>query len=146
MNIDDYKSGGSLISRRHGEQIATKLTEAKAREIYNRKALGKRARDNARLLSKDALAEKFDLHPKSVWRIACGKRGTKPYAGRTMDDVRLIREAIAERDRLLAVAAEHTSDRIAADYGVSKSLVDGIFEGRIWSRVTVDEYNTSCAG
>lgn len=141
MNLEDYKSGGSLISRRYGEQVATKLTEAKAKEIYRRKALAKSARDNARLLSMDALADKFDLHPESVRRIARGQRGAKPYAGRTMDDVRLIREAIAERDKLLALAAEHTSERIAVDYGVSKSLVDGIFEGSKWSRVTAGEYN-----
>ena len=141
MTLADYNSGGSLISRRHGEQIATKLTEAKAREIYKRKALAKSARDNARLLSMDALADKFDMHPESVRRIARGHRGFRVHLDRTMDDVRLIREAIAERDRLLAVAAEHTSERIASDYGVSKSMVDGIFEGRKWSRVTVDEYN-----
>lgn len=135
MNAQDYQSGGALISMPYGEQKATKLTEAEALEIYQRKAFAKSVRDEARRLSMPALADKFGLHRETIRRLASDKCVSKPYRDRTMGDVELIRQAIAERDRLLALAAQHTSPRIAADFGVSVSMVDGIYEGRKWVRL-----------
>ena len=111
---------------------ATKLTEAQAIEIYQRKALSKTIRDQARELSTYRLAEKFDLNRETIRRLSNGMRGDRHHPRRTPEDAALIRDAMAERDRLLAIAKQHTSNKIAADYGVSRTLVDRIFEGSSW--------------
>lgn len=106
-------------------------------EIYQRKTLCKTVRDQARELSTYRLAEKFDINRETVRRLANGMRGDRTHPRRSPEDAALIRDAMAERDRLLAIASQHTSLKIAADYGVSRTLVDRIYEGSVWVRLNI---------
>lgn len=135
MTWDEYITGGALIVARHGEQIATKLTEADVREIIRRRTLGRQYMDEAESLSNTNLAEKFGMHKNSIDRIASGKHISKPYRGRTMADVNLIRNAADERRRLRYLASEHSRAKVADDYGISGSLVDKIMAGTAWVRL-----------
>lgn len=135
MQISEYRNGGALIIARHGEQLATKLTEAQAKEILARIELRKELQAQAAKLSNPQLADKFGLNHKSVSRILNSQRGTKPYSHMSVDDYALIRQCAAERDRLKSKAALHSDKVLAAEYGVSASLICQIGMGTRWVRL-----------
>lgn len=137
MQLADYQNGGAYIAARHGEQCATKLTEAQASEIYRRRMLAREYIAEARKLSNPALAEKCEITEKAVSRIIAGHRwktgsGKSRYAGMTRELADLLRQAAKERDRLKSLAAPHSIRRLADEFGVSESLVDQIGMGRRW--------------
>ena len=128
MNLEDFRNGGAHITAAHGERIATKLTAVQATEILRRCELRRSLIGEALLLSNPALAEKFELHPKSINRIISGARNNK-HSG-------LILSCVGERNRLRALASLHSAPVMAAEFGVSESLIFQIGVGMRWVRLT----------
>ena len=136
MTRDEYNNGGAYIVARHGEQCATRLTAKKSGEILARIEKRRELTRQARELSNPSLGEKFGLHHKSISRIVTGLRGgIKPYRDVTLADYALIRECAAERRRLTREAAKHSNAILAAEYGVSKSMIDKMGMGDRWARI-----------
>lgn len=136
MNRDEYNNGGAYIVARHGAQCATVLTPMQAREILARIEKRRELTRRARELSNPALGRKFGMHAKSVSRIVTGKRGgIKPYRDTSLADYALIRECASERRRLTREAAKHGDAILAAEYGVSKSMIDKMGMGIRWVRI-----------
>jgi len=127
MTLNEYRNGGAYITAAHGERIATKLNAVQAGEILRRCELRRSLIDEALLLSNPSLAEKFDLHHKSITRIISGSRNNN-HSG-------LILACVIERNRLRALAALHSAPVMAAEFGVSESLVYQIGVGRRWVRL-----------
>lgn len=136
MTLGEYKKGGAYITARHSDQCATKLTSVQAREIFDRIEIRRELMRQASELSNPALGRKFGMHAKSVSRIISGHRGgIKPYRDVTLADYALIRECAVERNRLRQKAAKHSDAILAAEYGVSASLICGIGMGTKWVRI-----------
>jgi len=136
MNRSEYTNGGAYIVARHGAQCATVLTPSHASEILARIEKRRNLTRQARGLSNPALGEKFGLHAKSISRIVTGARGgIKPYRELSLADYALIRECASERLRLTREAAKHSDAILAAEYGVSKSLVEKMGSGERWVRI-----------
>lgn len=128
------------LKARHGEAAASKLTQVKAREIYERRQLGKALLAEAKTLSNTALADKYGQHHKHIGRIINGGRWANPgpnYAGMSYADAQLIRQAASERDRLKSLAAVHSCKRLAVEYGISEAMALAIGNGRRWAYVGV---------
>ena len=64
------------------------------------------------------------------------KRGSElPQAKLTEDDVRLIRQAVEERERLRAEASRLTNKSLAGFFNVHQRTIDKITEGHGWTHV-----------
>ena len=64
------------------------------------------------------------------------RRGNRHYLSKlTEDDVRLIREADKERQRLLAEASHLTQGALAEKFDVSRSAIQMIASGERWGHV-----------
>jgi ribosome-binding protein aMBF1 (putative translation factor) len=64
------------------------------------------------------------------------KRGSElPWSKLTDDDVRLIRELVAERDYHRRQAAALTNEKIADKFGVHVRTIDRVTSGENWGHV-----------
>jgi len=107
----------------------------RARRIRERCNIARDLREQASALSNKALAEKFEVCHRHIGAVANGRALTKRN-GRprslSYDDALLIRQAVAERDRLKSLAALHSHKRIAEAEGVSLVMVHEISMGKTW--------------
>jgi len=64
------------------------------------------------------------------------KRGSElPQAKLTEDDVRLIRQAVEERERLRAEASRLTNKSLAEFFNVHRRTIDRVTEGYNWTQI-----------
>jgi len=115
--------------------MVVRISKDVAAEILRRRRLAALYMKEASLLSNKALADKFDMHVNTVSRIINhrwrpGLKGN--YRGIVLDDARLIRSCVEDRNRLKALANEHSAAVLAAENGLTIDHIYQIHSGVRW--------------
>lgn len=112
--------------------MTTSITYRQAQYIRQRYRDGRRLLQEAAKLSNEALAQKFDVSISTIEKLSSGitwVSGAKSHYTLTVEDVELLRSAIAERNRLRRAAANMTVTALAKRYGLTEARVCAICTG-----------------
>lgn len=95
------------------------------RRIQERHRLSQKYGRQALELANEKLSVKLKIPRRAVVMIANGQ--TPPASmGIHHQDVRLCRSCVSERDRLKSLKGDHTSARMAVEYGLPRDQVEAI--------------------